>query len=403
MDSGFVASVAVAVCCCRSLLPRVACPDPSPIRSDNPASAFHFDAAIPARTDGLKELVVPDVKTDEKVNHLCCEGQSHLATMSLFYERGVYSKTLYQTDCNHRPLQYTSLTEENEKQKTPALMDSFVVDATAKTSTMAIDEGTLSQSIDLRDPIAFNFYRVRNKDSPPPPGDAEDRNDRKQYLYSPSTLKVPCVRDETGAQGDSPVRAPTEDSAPEDVELRAVGGNLPDRYPAMLDNEAFQRTLELFGYEYQFQQDETVTLKHLMAFAMLFRDYKMKTRADVDAFLADFRLRGIIDFGPETDACDAVYEIGLVVRSLSPMRIGVHEGRHRMYIITTYLTGHYLPTDEIPLRRISFADAYKDRDPYKARSPVDPKVSLTCQKRGTIFRHPNSLSPVHLRSNTDAV
>ena len=241
--------------------------------------------------------------------------------MSMFVERGKFSKQVYMSKCNHRDMDFGPIMDPHGD--APSMRSSFV-------NPKEVD------AFDRSDLMSFFFHSISDE-----PCDLDD-----DLLCTPSMLHVTA-------------------SHLSDGETPYMPGYIPNRKCVPVSGADFKRLLLFFGYEWVDEEgdartdDEPPLVGDLVSFCRLFDSVRLSNTDEFKQFLNDFDL---LEFYPMRDDSVTVqthcWNFGELLRAVTRVRIGTFEGQHRFYLFVTFLTGHFIPDNKTFLSRKVFEEAF---------------------------------------------
>jgi len=312
------------------------------------------------------EVIDVDADEEEKGERSKKEFDSNMAVtelktsgtvvMTLFHERGLWSKHCYQPVVNQRPIAVDNWNSERvEKNKD----NSLVTYPPLRDSLVSLDPDGVT-GFDVVTRMSLFTYGVT------PTREAG----LDEGLTTPMRLefKIPSAPAPDGNEPSDP-----SESTPDDDDISFGSGSLFNTRAVPISASVFKRTLEVFGYRWAFRSkhgrktvyvdhgdDDDVGVAELHRFYSLFKDDDFSTEEKFKAFLEKFRLENIYRYDPTLNLPGNIERFGLLVRALTRSRVCCYEGQHRWILIALYSCGYVGADASAPLVKRSFHDVFRD-------------------------------------------
>jgi len=310
-----------------------------------PASLFlvnKYDIKLPKR-DELRPFRPSDVSC-KSVDGVI-EGTaytSNIGFISLFIERGQYTKFPYQLVMNHRDIDL-SILHSGTNGKRPMLLS-------------MVDPKEGAEKFDASTMVSLFFHGV--EDTSAKYGTDESDEDglaggavSRKILDKPGEDKKELLRTQCFVKAKG-----------EDGQTVNGYGYIRDREAVVLEIKPFQRLLAIFGYRWVDDDGEEVLIEEvtpsvLLSFLRLFDDYELFTEEGFQKFLEDFTMEKYYRFQEGVDLATQYRQFGAFLRSITSVRVGTYDGQHRMFLMMHYFTGCFDITDRCPLETAAWTDS----------------------------------------------
>jgi len=294
----------------------------------------NFELELPKRKK-LRQFKPHEFSTNETLD--ISEGTSYtnnFGLLSLFIERGQYTNFPYQLPMNHRDINLVILHYGIEGK--PPMLESMV---RPRDGAEKFDQSTK---------ISFFFHAL--KDTSRANGSGESDKDGL-----PGGLISRDVLDTNDASKKELLRTQCYVKADGENEEKVHGyGYIQDREAIFLEFGDFERLLEIFGFEWVDEngvavQSEEVTVSVIMSFIELFEGYRFDTVDGFKDFLKDFGMDDYYRYQEGVDLAKQYRDFGMLLRSITNVRLGTYDGQHRMFLMMLFFTGFFDITDQCPL------------------------------------------------------
>ena len=273
---------------------------------------------------------------------------SGVSILTLFMERGPITGHSYQPRINFRSLDpmYLNRNHKNKQGGVTGPMRLSHLNG-AKEDGSAFD-GTSNISL-----LPYQVFE----------GDIESQGDGLSPLFTHSRLKVGL----------------------EDGFSNSGYGRMVRRMAGFVSGEAFTGALEFFGLKWigsdgevvssTPQQDYPPSLKELIGFASLFKDYSLQSSKQFKKFLKDFQLERIYEYDDKDSLVNNTWYFGQFMRSCIQLRFAVFDGQHRMALMSYFVTGIFdIRNTQFLDRSKSFDDVFNSEDNSKKFKWDDAQV-----------------------------
>ena len=176
-----------------------------------------------------------------------------------------------------------------------------------------------------------------------------------------SSVSVPVDR-------DIPIETPYAVSGYRGDNMAAAGHCVAsDRLFNILTPETFRRALAFFNYDWYEDAstpkavDAKPTLDDITSFVQLFSSDKLCSVKAFSDFVEKYELGEIFEIDKDWDLQTIHYRFGIVLRTLVDMRLNVHDGQHRLFLLIQIMCGFVEPTLLFPLPRNGWSSSLEFR------------------------------------------
>lgn len=128
-------------------------------------------------------------------------------------------------------------------------------------------------------------------------------------------------------------------------------GVLHNRYAKELSHQAFQRTLAVFGYQWDADETKKPGLVEVASFIHLFRGLSLNSKESLHQFLIRFRMEELFSVRDNVSITDNLELFGLFIRSICQFRPQVVDGQHRAKLLYNVMNGIFHPETYAPLKK----------------------------------------------------
>lgn len=139
-----------------------------------------------------------------------------------------------------------------------------------------------------------------------------------------------------------------------------------------LSGKDFIRLCNFFGYRWVDSagnprpESDVPTFEDLMSICSLFLSYEFGTHEGFAKFYEDFGFDTVFSY-EESEPVWKIHEMfGVLLRSLVPVRMVPFDGQHRILLMMLFMTGYLLPSTDVPLQQIDWAQSKFNEMEYSA-------------------------------------
>jgi len=288
------------------------------------------------RTKELKPLPIVNIGTSKNAKNTILQTMLHempVCFMTIFHERGLWSKHGYQPHVNHRQVQTVKWTSISYEQQT----NGSVLAVPPMRVSLSFPDETGVDAFDAVTNVSLFCYEAIEGTS--------------------------CTHDDQQFMSHCSLQLEHEN------ESHTLNGILTDTKCQFLTGDGFRRTLAFFGYKWvdkdgkELKKKSLVELSDIVNFFHLFirkeNPFDFSSHEGFRQFLEEFDLLELYQNDEADDINVALDDFGWFSRSMFPMRLCTWEGQHRWLLMALFWSGYFSATHEVPLQRKPFEEAFK--------------------------------------------
>jgi len=204
---------------------------------------------------------------------------------------------------------------------------------------------------------------------------------------SPVSLWAYETKESTVEGEGLPIKSGFACSLKADGEARSI--ILENRRCVLVSGKAFKQLLKFFGYQWQdangteHSDTDQVGLDDLLAFLAIFRDMEgdFASNTGFEKFIKQYKLDPFFVVDKTKCITSNIRIFGMMMRSLTPFRVGSNEGQHRLILTGAFLQGLFHISPDVPISPCSISQWNNLKKQFPDSSSMD--LWKQCQ----IFNH----------------